>query len=377
MTTESTTARAFDRLMTSARAHGVLTVTRFDRAPSALEFARRVGANAPCVISANALDMSPALARARREWVDGDAFARCVGGDDAEVEVNVTPSGRADAVYVAREGEVRARARDAAAAKATETADANVSVEPVTTNGNVFVEPATTTMTVRALFDWFERPTVDEVFYLSGQDDNARARLPPGAFDWDAFEFPFAREALRGRLEAVNLWIGNESSTTSYHADHYENLYTVVRGSKRFSLRPPCDVRAMKFVSCAPGVFERERDARDGRVSWRIRMRPSGSRRVCWSALDVDDDGAPLYGDEDALNHSPLGRAHASAEIELFEGETLYIPSMWYHRVRGGVTHDFDIAVNAWYDMDFGDRYVYNTFLRRLSGVPDEDDDED
>ena len=377
MTTESTTARAFDRLMTSARAHGVLTVTRFDRAPSALEFARRVGANAPCVMGANALDTSPALARARREWVDGDAFARCVGGDDAEVEVNVTPSGRADAVYVAREGEVRARARDAAAAKATETADANVSVEPVTTNGNVFVEPATTTMTVRALFDWFERPTVDEVFYLSGQDDNARARLPPGAFDWDAFEFPFAREALRGRLEAVNLWIGNESSTTSYHADHYENLYTVVRGSKRFSLRPPCDVRAMKFVSCAPGVFERERDARDGRVSWRIRMRPSGSRRVCWSALDVDDDGAPLYGDEDALNHSPLGRAHASAEIELFEGETLYIPSMWYHRVRGGVTHDFDIAVNAWYDMDFGDRYVYNMFLRRLSGVPDEDDDED
>jgi|TARA_B100000085_G_scaffold125925_2_gene114625 jumonji domain-containing protein 7 len=364
--------------MTSARAHGVLTVARFDRAPSALEFARRVGANAPCVMGANALETSPALARARREWVDGDAFARAVGGDDAEVEVNVTPSGRADAVYVAREGEVRARGRDAAAAaNANANADANVFVEPVMTNGNVFVEPATTTMTVRALFDWFERPTVDEVFYLSGQDDNARARLPPGALDWDAFEFPFAREALRGRLEAVNLWIGNGLSTTSYHADHYENLYTVVRGSKRFSLRPPCDVRAMKFVSCAPGVFERERDARDGRVSWRIRMRPSGSRRVCWSALDVDDDGAPLYGDEDALNHSPLGRAHASAEIELFEGETLYIPSMWYHRVRGGVTHDFDIAVNAWYDMDFGDRYVYNTFLRRLSGVPDEDDDED
>ena len=102
MTTESTTARAFDRLMTSARAHGVLTVARFDRAPSALEFARRVGANAPCVMGANALETSPALARARREWVDGDAFATDLGGDDVEVEVNVTPSGRADAVYVAR-----------------------------------------------------------------------------------------------------------------------------------------------------------------------------------------------------------------------------------------------------------------------------------
>ena len=249
MTTESTTARAFDRLMTSARAHGALTVGRFERAPSALEFARHVGANAPCVMGANALETSPALARARREWVDGDAFATDLGGDDVEVEVNVTPSGRADAVYVARKGEVRVRARDAAAANENE--NENVFVEPVTTNGDVFVEPATTTMTVRALFDWFERPTVDEVFYLSGQDDNARTRLPPGALDWDAFEFPFAREALRGRLEAVNLWIGNASSTTSYHADHYENLYTVVRGSKRFSLRPPCDVRAMKFVSCA------------------------------------------------------------------------------------------------------------------------------
>ena len=107
--------------MTSARAHGVLTVARFDRAPSALEFARRVGANAPCVMGANALETSPALARARREWVDGDAFARAVGGDDAEVEVNVTPSGRADAVYVAREGEVRARAEGRGRRRRTRT----------------------------------------------------------------------------------------------------------------------------------------------------------------------------------------------------------------------------------------------------------------
>lgn len=358
-------ARDADRLMASARAHGAVSLTRFDVAPSALEFARCVGANAPCVMSARALETSPALSRARREWVDRDAFARCVGGEDVEVDVNVTPGGRADAVYVAtRDGRVTVNA-------AGETAASNATAGEV-----LFVEPATRTMRIGALFDWFERPTTDEVLYLSRQDDNLRRTSLSRALepDWDAFEFPFARDAFGDRrLEAVNLWIGNAASTTSYHADHYENLYTVVRGRKRFSLRPPCDVAAMKFVSCAPAYFERERDA-----SWRIRTRDPSSRRVCWSALDVDDAGAPIYGDEDALNHSPLGRAHASVEIELVAGETLYIPSMWYHRVRGGGTHDFDIAVNAWYDMDFGDRYVYNRFLRRTFAVPDEpDDDED
>ena len=97
------------------------------------------------------------------------------------------------------------------------------------------------------------------------------------------------------------------------------------------------------------------------------RVRPS--QLICTRAL--------LESYNDSSSNWRKARSHASVEIELFEGETLYIPSMWYHRVRGGVTHDFDIAVNAWYDMDFGDRYVYNTFLRRLSGVPDEDDDED
>ena len=63
-------ARDADRLMASARAHGAVSLTRFDDAPSALEFARCVGANAPCVVSARALETSPALSRARREWVD-------------------------------------------------------------------------------------------------------------------------------------------------------------------------------------------------------------------------------------------------------------------------------------------------------------------
>ncbi|GLJ23595.1 hypothetical protein SUGI_0446840 [Cryptomeria japonica] len=45
--------------------------------------------------------------------------------------------------------------------------------------------------------------------------------------------------------DAFNLWIGNERATTSFHKDHYENLYAVVSGKKHFLLMPPTDVHRM------------------------------------------------------------------------------------------------------------------------------------
>ncbi|KAI3506163.1 hypothetical protein L1887_28519 [Cichorium endivia] len=46
-------------------------------------------------------------------------------------------------------------------------------------------------------------------------------------------------------LEAVNLWIGNDLSETSFHKDHYENLNVVVSGEKHFLLLPLTDVHRM------------------------------------------------------------------------------------------------------------------------------------
>ena len=39
-------------------------------------------------------------------------------------------------------------------------------------------------------------------------------------------------EALGSAPEAGNLWIGTDASMTSFHRDHYENLYCVIRGTK-------------------------------------------------------------------------------------------------------------------------------------------------
>ena len=41
-----------------------------------------------------------------------------------------------------------------------------------------------------------------------------------------------AAEALGSQPEAVNLWIGSDASVTSFHHDHYENLYAVISGTK-------------------------------------------------------------------------------------------------------------------------------------------------
>lgn len=55
----------------------------------------------------------------------------------------------------------------------------------------------------------------------------------------------FAATAFRAPPDAINLWIGDERSTTTFHKDHYENLYAVVRGKKAFHLLPPTDVYRM------------------------------------------------------------------------------------------------------------------------------------
>lgn len=58
-------------------------------------------------------------------------------------------------------------------------------------------------------------------------------------------QLEFAAAAFGCAPEAVNLWIGDERSTTTFHKDHYENLYAVLRGKKVFHLLPPTDVYRM------------------------------------------------------------------------------------------------------------------------------------
>jgi jumonji domain-containing protein 7 len=174
----------------------------------------------------------------------------------------------------------------------------------------------------------------------------------------DVGEIPFAAETFERKPDAINLWIGDERSTTSYHSDYYENLYTVITGVKIFNLRPPCDAGEMRVIECAPGVFERDVDT----LRWRVKLKMDASR-VAWSAVDIDPiTHNPIFGVHDAhLRYLSGANRPPSIDVEVRAGETLYLPAMWYHRVsQRGLT----VAVNAWYDMDFGDRFAYANFFK-------------
>lgn len=94
--------------------------------------------------------------------------------------------------------------------------------------------------------------------YAQQQNDCFRSEYSALADDCDP-HIPWATEALGCVPEAVNLWIGNQHSQTSFHKDHYENLYAVVTGEKHFLLLPPTDVHRL---------YIRDYPAANYRYSW-------------------------------------------------------------------------------------------------------------
>jgi jumonji domain-containing protein 7 len=57
--------------------------------------------------------------------------------------------------------------------------------------------------------------------------------------------------------------------------------------------------------------------------------------------------------------------------VTLEEGDLLYLPAMWYHKVsQSSGEEGFALAVNYWYDMDFsGGFWTANNFLRDVSNA--------
>ena len=89
---------------------------------------------------------------------------------------------------------------------------------------------------------------------------------------------------------------------------------------------------------------------------WGIQIdQPQSS--VTWIPLDP---ARPNLDRFPKLEHtSPL-------HVKVLPGETLFLPSLWFHRVgarEGTVT----VAVNYWHDMRFDCKWVYFQFLQRLA----------
>lgn len=208
------------------------------------------------------------------------------------------------------------------------------------------------------------------IVYYSRQNDCLRTELTQ-LFSSNIFpkSFTFAEEAFgTGPPDAINIWIGNERSVSSMHKDHYENLFYVCSGQKEFILCPPADVLFLHEGEFPSGKFNRKpSNAPTDDSIWVVE--PDCGEDSCedevytkWIEPDIKTS---LSSDRrnDSARYPLLSRAHP-IKVLLSEGEMLYLPSLWYHRVTQTCE---TVGVNYWFDMKFDSpHWCYFNLLQNM-----------
>ncbi|XP_051130041.1 lysine-specific demethylase JMJ32 [Andrographis paniculata] len=301
--------------------------------PTPLRFLRHyVLPNKPCLIAA-AVPHWPALSL----W-PSNSYLRSVLSD-TDVSVHLTPSGKADAL-VSHPGDPSAVCFASAAVRTVAFPEA-LDLVVASKEGKA-------------------------VAYLQQQNDCFRSEYGALAADCEE-EIPWASEALGCAPEAVNLWIGNRLSETWFHKDHYENLYVVIAGEKRFLLLPPTDVHRMYVRDYQAARYRYCQDSGDFTLELE-----DPTAYVPWCSVDP----CPSFEEEQReIKKFPLYfNGPKPFEVTVKAGEMLYLPSMWFHHVQQSQDDSvLTIAINYWYDMQFDIKYAYFNFLQSIPYSPPAD----
>ncbi|KAI9190786.1 jmjC domain-containing protein 7 [Polychytrium aggregatum] len=315
-------------LAQESRDLGCSEISYRDSPPTPLEFLRLVMANKPCVFGNVGKDW-PALQKWRRREYFETTFQQ------QKITVSVTPNGLADCVI-----------------------------------NDKFCLPYEEQMTFPELLDRFpesQAPDSDEnydhnepVHYVQSQNNNFSTEFSV-LLDDVPKDIAFASEALGKQPDAVNFWLGSDRSVTSLHKDHYENLYMVITGSKTFTLIPPTEGFCLPEKRYTTASYHPSDDSPTRTTKWAI-VPTEPPSTTPWIALDPLHPDPAVHGDY--IKHSqPI-------QVTLLPGQMLYLPSLWYHHVQQGLERldgfAATIAVNWWYDMDFGRPYVYYGFSKQI-----------
>lgn len=298
--------------------------------PTALEFMRDAVAQYQPVIITGLVDDWEALS----SW----NMAHLQDKLSEPVRINLTPDGHGDCVKM-----IDSERCDGVVEDSTHIDGPKTSPH--------FVYPAETLMPFAQFDNLIASRDHDVVPYLSEQNDNLRSRFSSLLPDIRP-SIALADEAFgTDKLEAINLWIGDERSVSSMHKDHYENMYVVISGEKTFTLMPPTDVAFLEEKEYPSAQYIVNGDGKEDASGHIPRL--SLSKECCpyptvsWIDCDPND---PLV----LQKHPRFSRAHP-VRCTVQPGEILYIPAMWYHRVS---QTKLTIAVNYWYDQQFDFRYV-------------------
>ncbi|KAG1806803.1 cupin-like domain-containing protein [Suillus plorans] len=316
------------------------SIQTLESPPTAAEFAQLVHISRPVVIKGFQI---PALKR----WTDDYLQTKL---QDQLISVAITPNGRvqADAITAGPGGR------------------------------HFFVEPFIEKVLMEKLLEQLNAGTCTpernsdnlSASYLQSQNGNMYSSRFFESPNDDSSEFgalrgdvpsniPWVTEALGRNPDAVNLWIGNSKSITSIHSDPYENIYTVIRGSKHFTLLPPCEGWCLQERMYPHAVYGHTDNSNCLSV-----IPSSDTPQVRWSSVINPDLPGSLPSEAHPLH------------VTLEAGDTLYLPVGWWHYVQqSGPT---TIALNWWYDAEVrGMNWIWLSLLRGSGDVPSGNDETD
>lgn len=234
---------------------------------------------------------------------------------DNEVTVSVTPNGLADAVV-----------------------------------DDKFILPYETKMKLRDVLAELQNPEPSRVLYLQRQNSSLTEEFSSLMEDIEG-DLEWASAAFGTDIDAINFWLGDGRAISSLHKDPYENIYCVIRGSKTFTLYPPTDRPLIQYKMYDVWRYTESGD---------IQPEPD-CPRTPWINIDPRD---PQTTNNPGTH--PL-------VVTVRAGETLYLPSYWFHHVR---QEHGTIAVNYWYDIDYGPAFGLFNLLDKLSIAGERDDGE-
>lgn len=205
------------------------------------------------------------------------------------------------------------------------------------------------------------------VVYYSRQNDCLRTEMS-SLFSTGLFPstFPFAEEAFgTGPPDAVNVWIGNERSVSSMHKDHYENLFYVCSGQKEFILNPPADILFLHEGEFSCGTFRPciNQSGELNNVSWTVVPEKDETHDKYATTRWIEPDMKRCLDGKYKRDKYQLLEKSNPIKVLVSQGEMLYIPSLWLHRVTQTIE---TVGVNYWYDMKFDNQWCYFNFVQQL-----------
>lgn len=287
---------------------------------------RYVARNRPFVIKNGAQDW-----KARRQW-NATYLTNVLRGQ--KVNVALTPHGNAD------------------------------SIVSLPDDGSIFVKPYETEEIFSDLIQAIQSQECegrDDVptRYAQTQNDNLRNEYST-LFSDVPQSIPFARIALEKDPDAINFWLGNSHSVTALHKDNYENIYVQILGQKHFVLLPPVE------SACAneQGVLAATYSVRDG-------VKGEVKKQDLQIVVDEPEEYVPFATwdpDKPEKNATPYSQYSRPLRVTLDEGDMLYLPALWYHKVSQSCSDEgICCAVNYWYDLEFsGGFWPMASFVRSV-----------